>query len=160
MEIVEVCVYKFEELSDSAKEKARAWYREGNDYFWWDDALGSIKAFCNEFGVKIKNYEVGMWGHSFLDTDAENHHFRGRKLKDVKRDYTPTGYCLDCDLWETFHDTWKTTGDPLGAFNEAIRVAVRDIVRDMEYQNSDEAVDEMLVVNGYEFDEDGNRFRY
>ena len=48
----------------------------------------------------------------------------------------------------------------MGAFKEAIHVAVRDIVRDMEYQNSDEAVDEMLVVNGYEFDEDGNRFRY
>lgn len=160
MEIVEVSVYKFDELSDSAKEKARAWYREGNDYYWWDDCLSSIKTFCNEFGVKIKNYEIGIWGHSFLDTDAENHHFRGRKLKDVKRDHTPTGYYLDCTLWETFHDTWKETGDPLNAFNEAIHVAIRDIVKDMEYLDSDESIDEMLVANGYEFDEDGNRFRY
>ena len=160
MEIVEVKVYKFEELSDSAKDTARQWFREGNDYFWWDDALGSIKAFCNEFGIKIKNYEVGVWGHSYLDTDAENHHFRGRKLSEFKRDYIPTGYCLDCTLWETFIDTWKATADPFGAFKEAIHVAVRDIVRDMEYQDSDEAVDEMLIVNQYDFDEDGRRFRY
>jgi len=160
MEIVEVSVYKFEELSDSAKDNARAWFREGNDYPWWDDSLGSIKAFCKELGVEIKDYQVGMWGHSYLDTNAKNHHFRGRKLKDVKRDQNPTGYCLDCTLWETFHDTWKETGDPLGAFKDAIHEAVRDIVKDMEYQDSDEVVDEMLIMNEYEFDEDGKRFRY
>jgi len=160
MEIVEVSVYKFEELSDSAKDNARAWFREGNDYPWWDDSLGSIKAFCKELGVEIKDYQVGMWGHSYLDTNAENHHFRGRKLKDVKRDQNPTGYCLDCTLWETFHDTWKETGDPLGAFKDAIHEAVRDIVKDMEYQDSDEVVDEMIIMNEYEFDEDGKRFRY
>ena len=160
MEIVEVCVYKFEELSDSAKDNARSWFREGNDYPWWDDSLKSIKAFCNKFGVKIKDCQVGMWGHSFIDTDAENYHFRGRKLSEFKRDRIDTGYCLDCTLWETFLDTWKETGDPLNAFTEAIHVAVRDIVKDMEYQNSDEVVDEMLEVNGYEFYIDGKRFKY
>jgi hypothetical protein len=160
MEIVEVCVYKFEELSDSAKDTARSWFKDGNDYPWWTESLGSIKAFCKEFGVEIKDYQIGIWGHSYLDTNAENHHFRGRKLKDLKRDQNPTGYCLDCTLWETFHDTWKETGDPLNAFNEAIHVAVRDIVKDMEYQNSDEAVDEMLIMNDYEFDVDGKRFKY
>jgi hypothetical protein len=30
----------------------------------------------------------------------------------------------------------------------------------MEYQDSDEAVDEMLIVNEYEFDVDGKRFKY
>ena len=160
MEIVEVCVYKFEELSDSAKDNARSWFREGNDYPWWDDSLKSIKEFCNKFGVKIKDCQVGIWGHSFIDTDAENYHFRGRKLSEFKRDRIDTGYCLDCTLWETFLDTWKETGDPLNAFTEAIHVAVRDIVKDMEYQNSDEVVDEMLEVNGYEFDVDGKRFKY
>ena len=160
MEIVEICVYKFEELSDSAKDNARSWFREGNDYPWWDDSLKSIKAFCNKFGVKIKDCQVGMWGHSFIDTDAENYHFRGRKLSEFKRDRIDTDYCLDCTLWETFLDTWKETGDPLNAFTEAIHVAVRDIVKDMEYQDSDEVVDEMLEVNGYEFDVDGKRFRY
>jgi hypothetical protein len=43
----------------------------------------------------------------------------------------------------------------LRAFNDAIDQAIKDIVSDMEYQNSDEAVDEMLIANEYEFDEDG-----
>ncbi len=160
MEIVEVKVYKFEELSDSAKDTARAWFREGNDYPWWDDALGSIKDFCSKFGVKIKNYEVGIWGHSYLDTDAENHHFRGLKLSKFKPDSDAYGYYLDCTLWDTFLKTWKATSDPLEAFKEAIHVAVRDIVKDMEYLNSDESVVEMLIINEYDFDEDGRRFRY
>ena len=83
MEIVEVCVYKFEELSDSAKDNARSWFREGNDYPWWDDSLKSIKAFCSVFVIKIQNYEIARQGYSFLDTDDGNHHFRGRKLKDM-----------------------------------------------------------------------------
>jgi len=160
MEIVEVSVYKFEELSESAKDTARAWFREGNDYPWWNDALGSIKDFCKRFGVEIKDYQVGLWGHSYLDTNAENHHFRGRKLSEFNPEWMDTGYYLDCVLWKTFLDTWKQTSNPLGAFKEAIHVAVRDVVKDMEYLNSDEAVDEMLIVNEYDFDEDGKRFRY
>jgi hypothetical protein len=40
-------------------------------------------------------------------------------------------------------------------YNDAIDKAIKDIVSDMEYQNSDEAIDEMLIANEYEFDEDG-----
>lgn len=158
MRTEEISIYQFEELPDGAKDRARAWWREVSDYPWWKDSFSSIEEFCKEFGVKIKDYQVSQWGHSYMDTDAENAHFRGRKLKEFKRDQTPTGYCLDCTLWEKFIDTWTESGDPLKAFNEAIDEAVRDIVRDMEYLDSDEAVDEMLIVNGYEFDEDGRRW--
>lgn len=159
MRTVEVGVYQFEELPDYAKERAREWFREGNDYPWWKDSFGSIEAFCNEFGVKIKDFSIGTHSYSYMDTDADNSHFRGRKLKILNRDYEPTGYCLDCTLWNTYHDVWKESGDPLKAFKEAIDEAVKDIVRDMEYLDSDEAIDEALVANGYEFDEDGRLFR-
>ena len=34
-EIIETTVYRLNELSDAAKDKARAWYREGGfDYDW------------------------------------------------------------------------------------------------------------------------------
>ena len=33
---IEVEVFKYDELSDSAKQKAREWYLEGMDYDWWD----------------------------------------------------------------------------------------------------------------------------
>ena len=37
MKTVKVNVYKFSELSEQAKEKARNWWREGGlNYEWWD----------------------------------------------------------------------------------------------------------------------------
>ncbi len=154
-------VYTFDELSDEAKEKARAWWREGMEYHWWNESLGSIKAFAEEFNVKVTDWSVSEWGHSYVTTDAEPSDFRGRNLKNIPaRDYMPTGYCLDCTLWETFHDEIKHhKGDLHAAFNEAIEAAVKDIVRDMEYQNSDECVDENISINEYEFYEDGSRAR-
>lgn len=36
-EIIETTVYRLNELSDTAKDKARAWYRDGGfDYDWYD----------------------------------------------------------------------------------------------------------------------------
>ena len=52
----------------------------------------------------------------------------------------------------------KTAGDPLKAFHDAIECAVTDIQKDWEYQYSDEAVEEMLIINEYEFTEDGKRY--
>ena len=34
--VIEVEVFKYDELSDSAKQSARDWYIEGMDYEWWD----------------------------------------------------------------------------------------------------------------------------
>jgi hypothetical protein len=33
--VIEVEVFKYDELSDSAKQRARDWYIEGMDYEWW-----------------------------------------------------------------------------------------------------------------------------
>lgn len=36
----------------------------------------------------------------------------------------------------------------------------RALEEEYEYLNSDEVIDETIMANGYEFDDDGNRFRY
>lgn len=151
MRTIELEVMKFEELSDSAKENARDWFRQGNEYTWFSDAFKSIDTFCSEFNVRVKNYQIGTWRPSFIETDATNENFRRRTLLEFNREHNPTGYCLDLTIWQTFYDTWKKTGSAFIAFNEAIDEGVRDIVRDMEYLDSDESVDEMLIVNEYEF---------
>ena len=33
---IEVEVFKYGELSESAQQKAREWYLEGMDYEWWE----------------------------------------------------------------------------------------------------------------------------
>ena len=155
MRTAKIELYKFNELSDDAKEKAREWYKTDLDYPWWDESINSIKAFCDYFNVKIKDYEIGAYSPSYLTTDANNANFRGIKLKSIDRENMPTGYCLDCTLWQTFYDQFKRTGDALYAFNDAIDDAVREIVRDAEYQYSDESIDEMLTINEYDFTENG-----
>ena len=47
--IIEVEVFKYDELSDSAKSKAREWYIEGMDYDWWD----SMYEMCIEDGKEL-----------------------------------------------------------------------------------------------------------
>lgn len=156
MRTITTNIYTFDELSENAKESARQWYREQRlEYFWSDEAFDSLRAFCNQFNVKLKDYSIGTWCHSYVDTDATNQHFRGLKLKSVKREQSPTGYCADSILWYTFYDTFKASGNALYAFNEAIDAWVRDTVNEMEYQESDEFIDEHLTINEFEFTESG-----
>ena len=51
MEIIEITIYKFDELDDKAREKARAWYRDGMEYPWFSEAMDSIRAFVKHFGA-------------------------------------------------------------------------------------------------------------
>lgn len=47
-------LYKFEELSDRAKEKAREWYRAGQlDYDWWDSVYEDALRMAEILGIEI-----------------------------------------------------------------------------------------------------------
>lgn len=154
----EVTAYKFEELSESAKEKAREWGRNLDFIFGWsEESKQSIVAFCDHFGVTLTDWSVGPWSPFYYQTDAENSHFRGVKLKSISPDNTPTGYCLDHTLWETFHREFKRSGDAKYAFNEALYAGFKAWRADWESAYEDAQLDEFLIANEYEFTEDGKR---
>ena len=160
MEVIEVEIYTFEELDNEAKETAREWYRDGLSYPWFSESIDSIKTFCEHFGVTLKDWQIGGGsGRDYIKTDASNEHFRGIKLSSVNREYMPTGYCLDADLWHEFHNVFKTTGDAKYAFEQALEEAICVIQRDIDYQYSDESVDENLRINEYQFTKDGKVWR-
>lgn len=47
-------VWNFDELSDTAKEKARQWFREGNlDYEWWDATYEDALRVAEILGIDI-----------------------------------------------------------------------------------------------------------
>jgi hypothetical protein len=158
MELLEIEVYSFDELDDEAKERAREWWRDGLDYPWWSETHESIRAFVEHFGARLNDWSLGERGRDYLKTNINKGHFRGLKLKDYSPDYMPTGYCLDSALWGTFHAEWKATGDPMYAFQQALETALCDIASDVEHQFTDEAVDESLRINGYQFTQDGRIF--
>lgn len=62
-EIIETTVYRLDELSDAAKEKARAWYREGAfDYDWYDAVYEDFQRIAKILGIRLKTRSVRLMG--------------------------------------------------------------------------------------------------
>lgn len=83
MKVIETKVYNFSELSPSAKEKAREWYREGAfDYDWWEFIYYDAKTIARLMGIEIdKIYFSGFW------SQGDGACFEGKwRARDVKRD--------------------------------------------------------------------------
>lgn len=52
--ILETTVYKFDELSDQAKERARAWFRDGQlDYDWYESVFTDADEIAGMLGIEI-----------------------------------------------------------------------------------------------------------
>lgn len=172
-------LYRFDELNEEAKEKAREWYRNGAlDYEWWDgiyDDAATVGLKIASFGLDRRKGVEGKLTMSIVES-----------CKAILKEHGP-----DCD-------TYKLAGDFLKAFNaldnakdEAIQdMTVEDIdneketdilehfktdvedlqdqyvyalreeyasilQREYEYLLSDECVDGTIEANEYEFTESG-----
>jgi hypothetical protein len=157
-------LYHFDELpTEKAKKNARSWWRDNsdNDYSSATEAVASINAFAEYFGARVSNYwfssnisstRIEIYG---LTEDT----FVGIDTYITDRDHMPTGYYLDCDLWQTFYDEVREHGNPLHAFNRAMLAAKKAITEDVEYQESDEYIDAALTINEYEFTKDGKFYK-
>lgn len=157
MRVIEKTIYHFDELSDKAKETARASFRD-MDCTWLDESRQAIEAFCKAFNVSLLDYSVGAYCPFDYKTNASNANFRGKRLSQFYCKDTPTGYWLTQSLWTTFYDVFKTTGDAKYAFNEALDAGFKAWREDMEYQTTDEYIDDFILVNEYEFYENGKLF--
>ena len=61
--VIEITVYTIDELSDAAKEKARAWYRESClDYEWYDFVYEDFQTICGILGVTLATAPVPLYG--------------------------------------------------------------------------------------------------
>jgi hypothetical protein len=158
MQVIETVVYDFDELNDTAKERARDWWRTVGEFPWFDEYQASLIAFCDKFRVRINESYLSDDYRATVVTDAQPHHFRGLKLKEIRRDEMLTGFTADCSLMFEFYDQFKKTGDAKYAFEQAIQQFLIDLRRDIESTYEDEYIDEMLTANQYTFTEDGKRF--
>jgi len=64
-------VYKYQELSDAAKDNAYQKFieRDYREYHWVDEGLESLKAFLAWLGLKITDYSICPYRHSYIKTD-------------------------------------------------------------------------------------------
>ena len=64
-EVLEITVYRFDELSDAVKEKARAWYRDGGfDDDWYDAVYEDFQQIADILGLDLKTRSVRLMGGS------------------------------------------------------------------------------------------------
>ncbi len=150
-------VYQFDELDDKAKERAREWYRAGAlDYEWWE----SVYEDAAQVGLKITGFDLGRRQSidgeltmgvmesvsSILTThgeDCDTHKLASR--------YYPQLLAMD------FEDE-KACQALEEEYTRELKEAYWHMLNEeMEYQLSDECVDETIRANEYEFLENGER---
>jgi hypothetical protein len=75
-EIIETTVYRFDALSEPARETARAWYRgAGLDHDWYEFVCADCEAICAILGVELKTRTVRLFGGGLRQKPAI--HFSG-----------------------------------------------------------------------------------
>lgn len=204
MRTIETKLYKFDELSESAKERAREWYREASAGDTPDDTLNDAvnvgalmgieieqRHWTNSHGFKGSEPKISYCaGHVQGDGAAFAGSYRYRKgAAKAVLDYAPRDaelhrialalqaiqarnfYQLTArisegrGLWVTVdaerYDDAAMTPDAEDAITETMRDFAHwiyeQILAEFDYQSSDEAVDESIEANEYEFDEQGHR---
>jgi hypothetical protein len=88
-------LYDFDELSDTAKEKVREWFRAGNlDYAWWDSTFDDAKTIGTLLGIDVDDIEFsGFWNQGDGARFSGSYEYRKGAEKAV-REYAP----LDTEL--------------------------------------------------------------
>ena len=190
---IRVKLYTFDELSDKAKERARAWWREGEQWEWWEHTFEDAKTCLALVGFTVKDiFFSGFWSQGDGACFTGSWDARDVKPPTAMREHAP----VDSDLHAIAEEfaaiavldmeasailthrgnySHKYTIDfafDHGDVSDAVAVTVeervteaardamqwiyRQLEKEYEWQNADEQVDEAILVNGYEFTEDGS----
>ena len=169
MRTIEVKILTFNELSEKAKENARNWWRDrGLDYEWWDFIYNDAESI----GIKISSFDLyrkEIDGEMILSAAeiAQNMFNQHGESCDT--------YKIAADFMEKWQPIFNDYMDERGAnyessiLEEALMELEEEFIssllqdylsmlnKEYEYMLSDEYVDESIIINEYEFYEDGSR---
>ena len=210
--IVETVVYTIEELSGTARERARAWYRETClDHAWYERVFKDFETVCRILGVTLRASPAGLAGGG--TRDAPHVFFRGFGFQDdgacfegafahargtpgAIRAHAPKDtelhriadvlqavqrrnfYQLLADVRHRGHDCHEycmaiaverdspTRQAMTGGAEDTVAGALRDLARwlyralrhEYESLSADDAVDEVIALNGWTFTAAGEPF--
>jgi len=176
MRTIETILYTFDELDDTAKENARANFRnsgylDDTDQWNWKEASESREAFLDEFRAEFRQGSCGSecvripihsWSNPIGDLEYvrlwkylnANHAECISKIGHCQFTGVTWDECLLDGIAEFMKKPYRTDFESLlYSCCEDLRIAVE---RDIEYQNSDEAIDESIRANKYEFTKNGD----
>lgn len=160
MRVIEHTVYKFNELSEEAKENARSWYRQSNNHeYLYKEIRDVLDAAEKHF--RFRAYAWRYCEHvctTRIDCDCidtEDVSVKDWILSRIPEEDCPfTGVCYD----ETFLDALRNADydQPIERiFHDAVIALFQGAIEEMEYQNEDAQVGESIIANDYEFYETG-----
>ena len=179
MREITVKVYTFAELSETAQERVRNAFRWGNvEFNWYEDTFNTIRAAGKLLGLDIG--QIYFDAYSYCIFDASYEYARGA-VKAVRKEFSWADdlckvakdlqdlqkrhfYSLSCAVTKgrsmnyyrcfRFGEDYECDdlGDILDDFAHWARILLRD---EYKYLTSDEAIQEVIEANEYEFDEAG-----
>ena len=169
-------LYKFDELSDDAQQRAVDDYLRHNDFFWSDEWWQSLQEFCSVAPVKIDRLDFSL-GHADCvwmgDRDVAN--LKGLRAwkwlhnngwfdmarRNVAGDCTLTGFYGDCALFDPiarYEKDYMGVPDLDSLFYECAQSLAVEARSDYENTQSFDFVSDELREMDYEFTEDGAKF--
>lgn len=155
-------LYHYADLSPEAKEKAREWYRNGNDMPSLSEAMNEdVRGLLEEAGYKVNELKVlyslshnqgdGASFESLLEKDGINYETKQNDTHYV-HSYTMHGVRIDLSTGEeTDDDTF--TGEMRAIAKKAEKYGYDYI----DEENDDEHIAETLEINEYTFTKEGER---
>lgn len=174
MRTATIQVYKFEELSQKAKDAARAEFMSWG-YSWQKEAFDSLKELIARFGAKLDNWQIDYFAcsHSSIKIDADACEYEEDELRaiiDGLGSYNPetlkglgdcvlTGYCMDeaaIDGVRAAYFAGVRSVDKL--LQAGFDSWLKSCQADCESQFTDEYLKDHCEANEYEFTESGELF--
>ena len=157
-------IYTFDELDEKGKEKARDWYRQGNDYpFLSEDMEEKARQLLEEEGIITDDIKV-FYSLSYCQGDGAMIEIKGTwKTYDVR--VTQSGMYYHYNSKDIYLQDSETGEDVEESIEDEFNQVYIDICQKlekhgyqhMEHDDSDENVEEIILANEYTFLSDGTR---
>lgn len=172
MKTIETKVYTIDELSDAAKEKARDWYKQGNDYDMLSEAMSEhLVDLLADNKIKCEDPKV-MYSLSYCQGDGAM--FEGVcewkkytvKVKHLgnyyhynSKDFTNWTITKTGEEPDLTADEWKKLEEDFNTVYVKVCRALEKYGYDwIEVEDADENVDDNILANEYTFTAEGKRF--
>ena len=160
MEMSKKLVY-FQELSNEAKEKARAWFRENNDYMFLEESLQEfVTEKLEEHGYSVEEPVKVLYDLSYCQGDGVS--FTAVLSKNGQRyEVNQSGNYYHEYTMSVYHETEdgeETEEEAILSEMRAIAVEAKKYGYSfIESEDSNENVDDAIMANEYTFTLEGLR---
>lgn len=170
MRTIERTVYKFSELSDKAKQKAKDDHAAAYGMAWSKEYFDSLEALAAKLGGKLSNYEVDVWDTYPSWAKFEMPDMDEKDIRDILKtlgsynkktlrgngDCVLTGYCGDEDAIDGFRRAFHAGERDLNKLMEAaFNTWIKAVHDECKGEYEDAQFSEISDANDYEYYENG-----